>query len=265
MDFSMVSVFVVCFLASLLGPLCGIGGGVIIKPIVDAMGVMSVSTVSFLSSISVLVMSLSTLTQNALTHSSNIDSKKLLPIAIGSAVGGYAGKIVFNQMSTCFPNADLVGAVQAAVLIVLSVVVLIYTLNKSHIESMNLTSFITQAIIGFLAGACWSFLGIGGGPFNLAILVFFFAMDSKLAAQASLFIIAFSQTASLLYTLMSATLPEFEPLTLIGMCSMAILGSVVGRKLLKHMDGSAIDRLYVFALLLIIAICVYNFGRFALL
>ena len=60
MDFRFVAVFIVCFLASLLGPLCGIGGGVIIKPVVDAMGVMGVGTVSFLSSVSVLVMSLST-------------------------------------------------------------------------------------------------------------------------------------------------------------------------------------------------------------
>lgn len=260
-----VPVFIVCFLASLLGPLCGIGGGVIIKPIVDAMGVMSVSTVSFLSSISVLVMSLSTLLQNAASHQSGIDSKSLMPIAVGSAVGGFLGKVVFNQLSAVFPDADLVGAVQAAVLIVLSVLVLAYTLNKHRIESRKIKSPVAQALIGFAAGACWSFLGIGGGPFNLAILVFFFAMESKLAAQASLFIIAFSQTASLAYTLISGTLPDFAPVVLIGMCAMAILGSVVGRKLLKHMDGSAVDRLYVFAIVLIIVICVYNFVRFALL
>ncbi|MBM6815758.1 sulfite exporter TauE/SafE family protein [Olsenella uli] len=265
MSLQFVPVFVVCFLASLLGPLCGIGGGVIIKPIVDAMGVMSVSAVSFLSSVSVLVMSLSTLIQNAATHSSSIDSRRLVPIAAGSAVGGVCGKVVFNQLSAVFPDADLVGAVQAAVLIALSVLVLAYTLNKARIEGMRLESPAAQAVIGFLAGACWSFLGIGGGPFNLAILVFFFAMESKVAAQASLFIIAFSQSASLLYSLASGVMPEFEIAVLVGMCLMAVLGSVVGRKLLRHMDGSAVDRLYIFALLLIIVICAYNFVRFALL
>ena len=88
MDVRFVAVFIVCFLASLLGPLCGIGGGVIIKPVVDAMGVMGVGAVSFLSSVSVLVMSLSTLVQNACTRSSSIDSRSLMPIAVGSAVGG---------------------------------------------------------------------------------------------------------------------------------------------------------------------------------
>lgn len=40
MPLSYLAVFIVAFLASLLGPLCGIGGGVIIKPVVDAMNVM---------------------------------------------------------------------------------------------------------------------------------------------------------------------------------------------------------------------------------
>lgn len=262
---SYLPVFIVCFLASLLGPLCGIGGGVIIKPIVDAMNVMSVSAVSFLSSISVLVMSLSTLAQNAVTRQSSIDSRALMPIAVGSAVGGLVGKAVFNELSGLFPSSDFVGAVQAAILILLAVLVLVYTLNKRHIPGMRLQSAAAQAAIGFVAGACWSFLGIGGGPFNLAILAFFFAMESKLAAEASLFIIAFSQTAGLIYTLGSGTLPAFDSVVLIGMCAMAVLGSVVGRRLLKRVDSSAVDRLYIFALVLIIAICVYNFVRFAVL
>ena len=38
MPLSYLAVFIVAFLASLLGPLCGIGGGVIIKPVLDAFG-----------------------------------------------------------------------------------------------------------------------------------------------------------------------------------------------------------------------------------
>ena len=118
-----ILVFAVCFLASLLGPLCGIGGGVIIKPVVDAMNVMSVSTVSFLSSMSVLIMSLSTLAQNAASGQSDIDARAMSPIAVSSAVGGVIGKMLFNRLGSVFPDAELVGAVQAAVLIVLAVLV----------------------------------------------------------------------------------------------------------------------------------------------
>ena len=54
---SMVA-FLVSFLASTAGAICGIGGGVIIKPVLDLFQMASVSTISFLSGCTVLSMSL---------------------------------------------------------------------------------------------------------------------------------------------------------------------------------------------------------------
>ena len=51
-----IIVFAVCLAASVIGGICGIGGGVIIKPVLDAMGVMSVSALQFLSGLTVLGM-----------------------------------------------------------------------------------------------------------------------------------------------------------------------------------------------------------------
>ena len=48
---------IVSFLASVAGAVCGIGGGVIIKPTLDLFGLASVATVSFLSGCTVLSMS----------------------------------------------------------------------------------------------------------------------------------------------------------------------------------------------------------------
>ena len=47
----------ICLAASALGAICGIGGGVIIKPVLDSLGIYSVSTVNFLSGCTVLSMS----------------------------------------------------------------------------------------------------------------------------------------------------------------------------------------------------------------
>ena len=263
MTVAYLAVFAVCFLASLLGPLCGIGGGVIIKPVTDALGIMPVAAVSFLSSCSVLTMAVATLLQNAARRESSVDVRRLLPIACGSAAGGVVGKLLFNRASSAFPNPELVGAVQAIALIALAVLVLVYTLHKDRITSHRLERPASQACIGLLAGAAWAFLGIGGGPFNLAILAFFFSMDSKLAAQASLFIIAFSQTASLLYSVLMGGVPPLAPIALAGACAAAVAGSVVGRRCAKRMDARAVDRLYLLALLLIIAISLYNAARFS--
>lgn len=261
----------VTFLASLLGPLCGIGGGVIIKPVVDALGILPVAEVSFLSSMSVLTMSLATLGQDALARASRRGPaagedapsfRSLAPFALGSAAGGVAGKFAFGRIASALPDAELVGAVQAVTLICCAVLVLVYLSRRDRIEAPKLTGAAAKAVAGAAAGACWAFLGIGGGPFNVAILAFFFGMSSKPAARASLFIIACSQTASLAYLVATASVPAVSLAALGGMCAMAVAGSVVGRRLQARLDSAAVDRLYWASLLLIIAISAYNVVRF---
>ena len=47
----------VAFAACILGTICGMGGGIIIKPVLDATGVMAVSTITLLSGCTVIAMS----------------------------------------------------------------------------------------------------------------------------------------------------------------------------------------------------------------
>lgn len=253
---------IVCFGASLLGPICGIGGGVIIKPVVDAAGIMSVSEASFLSGVCVLTMSLATFAQDAAAHKPQPGLGPIAPIAVGSAAGGVCGKALFSGLMAAFSDQALVGAAQALVLISLTVITAAYTLLKARIRPLLIQDPVPRMSVGFLAGACWSFLGIGGGPFNLAILTFFFAMDTKEAARASLFIIACSQIASLAYSASSGGIPPVPAADLAGACAMAVLGSVAGHALAAHLDGRAVDRLYLCALAVICVICGGNAVKF---
>ena len=50
--------FLVCLAASGVGSIAGYGGGVIIKPVLDALHILPVSTISFLSGYTVLSMSI---------------------------------------------------------------------------------------------------------------------------------------------------------------------------------------------------------------
>ena len=52
-----ILVLLIAFGASIVGAICGIGGGVIIKPLLDAFGIASVAEISFLSGCTVLSMS----------------------------------------------------------------------------------------------------------------------------------------------------------------------------------------------------------------
>lgn len=53
-----VLVLLVSFFACTVGAICGIGGGIIIKPVLDATGVADVATINFLSGCTVLSMTL---------------------------------------------------------------------------------------------------------------------------------------------------------------------------------------------------------------
>ena len=46
----------VAFAACILGTICGMGGGIIIKPVLDDIGVMSVAEVNFISGCMVIDM-----------------------------------------------------------------------------------------------------------------------------------------------------------------------------------------------------------------
>ena len=254
---------VISFLASIIGAICGIGGGIIIKPVLDFFEVASVSTISFLSGCTVLSMSCYSVVKNFSSGDSTVDIRTGIPLSAGAVLGGIIGKQLFSAVKAMFSNPNTVGAVQALFLALLTVGTLIYTLCKSKIKTKKIDSFPLCLVIGFALGLLSSFLGIGGGPFNLVILFFFFSMDSKTAAQNSLFIILFSQAASIITTLLTHSVPEFEWLALIFMVAGGICGGMVGRKINKKLDNAAVDKLFITLMALVIMICVYNMSHYA--
>ena len=202
-----IIVFLVCFLSSIAGAICGIGGGVIIKPVLDALGVMSVSAVSFLSGCTVLSMTTYSVLKSKMSGESRIEKKTGFPLALGAAFGGVAGKWLFSLISSLSPDKDKVGAVQAACLFVVTLGTLLYTLYKDKIRTYQVTAPAVCVAIGLVLGILSSFLGIGGGPINLVVLFFFFSMSTKTAAENSLYIIFFSQIASLVSSLLTGSVP----------------------------------------------------------
>lgn len=123
--------------------------------------------------------------------------------------------------------------VQALCLALLTVGTLLYTINKKKIKTYHITRKSVCLLIGLVLGILSSFLGIGGGPFNLVILFFFFSMDTKTAAANSLYIILFSQATSLITTLLTHSVPQFEWQILLLMVCGGIGGGMVGRALNK--------------------------------
>lgn len=249
-------VFVICLCASTVGGVCGIGGGVVIKPLLDAIGIMSVSSVSFLSGLTVLAMSCISVYKSRGTH--ELDVKRSMPLGIGAAIGGVLGKQLFELVKQAAGADDLVGAVQAVVLGLMVLGTLLYVRNKARIRTRDVQSAAAGALIGLVLGVCSAFLGIGGGPMNLAVLYYFFSMDTKKAAVNSILVILLSQTASLAMSLLTNSVPAFDWLTLAAMVSAGAIGGFVSAKLHKRLSAKQTDVLFSWLLVLILLICVYN-------
>ena len=259
-------ILVVCYLVTLfacgIGTICGMGGGIIIKPVLDATGVMTVSTITFLSGCTVIAMTCWSVGKNLLHHESVIELKNTTFLAIGAALGGLAGKQIYNVVASMFPNPDTAGGVQAFLLFLATLATFIYTLRKDKIHSRQVESPAACILIGLLLGILGSFLGIGGGPFNVAVLYYFFSMQTKKATQNSLYIVLFSQAASTLKTVCFDGVPEFNGLMLIVMIGFGILGSEIGRRINKKINEKQATYLFEGAMILIMGINIYNILKF---
>lgn len=258
--------YILCFATALcaciIGKICGMGGGVIIKPVLDALGIMSVASINFLSGCTVLGMSCWSVGRSTLSGQSDIDWRVSTPLAIGAAVGGLLGKELFLCAAACFSNADMAGGLQAIILLVATLGTLLYTIYKDRIPMHHVRNGWACGVIGLALGTLGSFLGIGGGPFNMAVLYFYFAMSTKVAAQNSLYVILISQAAALVKTILSGNVPAVTWGVLVGMILCGILGSDVGGRMNQKLNEKKATWLFEASMILVMLINVYNIVKF---
>ena len=231
--------FPVSLIASIIGSICGVGGGVFMKPTLDALNVLPVNTITFLSTCTVISMAFYNVASSALSSKDNdnlIDWNLTTWLAIGSAIGGLLGKTIYSNIKNLSSNPEMVGGYQAIALFIAIFFTFTYALNKYNIKGMKLRNPLILIILGFILGTVSSFVGIGGGPINLAVLYFFFSMSTKTAAANSIYMILISQASSLMMTFISGNVPQgilsFD-ITLwammIGMILCGIYGGKIGK------------------------------------
>ena len=140
---------------------------------------------------------------------------------------------------------------------------LVYTIFKDKIKTRQIDHPVVCVVIGVVLGLLSSFLGIGGGPVNLVVLFYFFSMSTKTAAENSLYIIFFSQAASLISSIVTGSVPEFQIGVLVLMVVGGICGGICGRALNKKIEEKTVDRLFIGLMVLMILINIYNIFRLA--
>ena len=247
--------FLICLAATTVGGISGVGGGVIIKPVMDAVSGLDAATISFLSGCTVLAMTITSMLRSR-GGSVKVEKRRGTLLAVGAAVGGILGKELFELVRGA--GGAAVDISQQSMMILLTAGVFVYTLKKEGIKTRSVNNAAACLLIGFTLGLLSSFLGIGGGPINLAVLSFFFSMDSKTAALNSLYVILFSQAASFLNSIVRNTVPEFDWFVLAAMCVGGVLGGILGRSISARLTNRGVDRLFLGLMAVITLISCYN-------
>jgi len=239
------------FGASTIGSIAGIGGGVIIRPVMDVISPFSAQTISFLSGCTVLAMAVANYIRN-LKSEIKLDYRVSTFLGIGASIGGILGNQTFTRITY---NA---GLIQTVLLLLIIGFVLTYVLLKHKITTRKINSLAVCAIVGVGLGFISAFLGIGGGPLNIVVLYYFFSMGVKEAARNSLFIILIAHFTSLVTHIGAGTVPDFSALVLVLMCAGGIGGAMVGTIFSRRVKEDKVEKVFLYLLLALIVINVFN-------
>lgn len=246
--------------ATTVGSLTGMGGGVIIKPLMDVLGDYNVQTIGIISSITVFSMALVSVTKQ-IKAKTKISFETAIPLAIGSVIGGFIGERILSYIVDVLGINGIVTVIQNIVLSILIFCVFLYMKNKNRIKGKALKGVFSSLAVGVFLGICSSFLGIGGGPINVALIIYLFSVNTKTATVCSLITILFAQISKLATIALTTGFAEFDlsvaPVMIIG----AICGGFIGASLNKKCKEETVEKAFNCVQLLVLTITIFNVVR----
>ena len=246
----------IVLLATTVGAVSGIGGGVIIKPVLDAIGYHTIADIGFLSSCSVFAMALVS-SYKQIRQGVRFDYRVLLFASAGAVAGGFAGNTLFTLTGEALGEA-FTGVLQSSLLALMTALVFLYILLQKRVKGLKLKNPLAMAAAGLVLGTVSSFLGIGGGPFNVAVFMLFFGMDMKMSTVYSVAVIIFSQLSNLTTLFVNTGFQGYDAVFLVYMIPAAVLGGYIGARLNRKLSERAISVLFNLVLLFIIGLNLYN-------
>ncbi len=249
--------FLLALFATIIGSMTGMGGGVIIKPLMDVLGHYDVQTVGIVSSITVFSMATVSVGRQ-IKAKTQIPFKTAVPLAIGSIAGGIAGDKLLDSITEALNANSHAVIIQNCVLAVLILCVFVYMKNKNKIKGRQLQGIPVSLAVGLFLGCCSSFLGIGGGPINVAIIIYLFSYTTKTATVCSIITILFAQISKLITVGVTTGFSQFDlsiaPVMIIG----AVMGGFIGTYFNKKCSEKTVETAFNCVQILVLCITVYN-------
>jgi uncharacterized membrane protein YfcA len=186
----------------------------------------------------------------------NFDVRAALMFGAFAMVGAQLGALA---------AARLAGVIQLSLLAVVMVVAAIFMLRPRPGDAgvrapatgtgERLAAFAATAGVGLGVGVLTGLVGIGGGFLFVPALVLFGHLAVKTAIGTSLFVIAASTAAAYLGYRTQVRVPWD---VIIVFTSIALVGLVVGTRLVRRLSPQALRRLFAYFLFLMAAFILYQ-------
>ena len=246
--------------ATMIGAITGLGGGIIIKPAFDFVGIDTTSMISVYSTVAVFTMCLVSIYKRS-KQGFHVHKQIALGLAFGSIIGGKIGDVIFLQAVDSW-GSQAVSATQSVILFLLIGGIILFTINKERIRTLEVTNLVAIVTIGLTVGIISVYLGIGGGPLNIALLVYFFSMKAKDAAAYSILMIFFAQIIK-----MGTVIRDFEKynnvsLVILAIAIFAVLGGWIGTKIQSKLTHEAVEKLYLGLMGILVLMTAFNVFKF---
>ena len=230
--------FIISLFSTVIGAIVGIGGGLIIRPLLANIGVDK-SLASFTSSIVVLSMATVTLA-TFIMNGVKINVRKILLLGLGSIIGGFLGGTLLKYVNENFIDTAY---------IFMLILVLFSVVFRKKIPEINIKNPLAEIAIGVITGGLSGLFGIGGGPFQVTALIVFFGMDPREAAVDSIFITFLTTLSSLTKYTMNGYM-DFS--LALYMIPAAVLGGYAGGRINRKISSDKVALIFKISVLLII-------------
>ena len=249
--------FVIAVLTTGIGAVVGMGGGVIMKPLLDAVSGLDAVAVTAISSCAVFAMAAVNVARH-IRQKSPLPYAVAVPLSLASLLGGALGQLALEALAQTLRLGGCLGLVQNGLLCLLLLGTLVYTLDRDHLRSYAAKGLLPPLAAGLALGFLSAFLGIGGGPFNVAVLLLLFSLEIKEAALCSMLMILCAQSTKLLKAMASGSFPAVEPELLLAAVAGAVLGGWAGVWLHKKLSTRTTERCYLYVQAVVLGLTLWN-------
>ncbi len=233
------------FIAGLLGSIIGLGGGIIIVPVLTFLGFPPTVAVSN---------SLFAVFSNAVSSSLSYAKQKRIEYSIGIRLGLLS---IPGSVLGAFISAEITSTLFKILFACILISASIYIFSKRKIES-KVYNKSKQVLVfafsaSFFAGIISGLFGVGGGIIFVPVMVILMGMMMKNAAPTSQFILLFAASSGLITHIFLGN-PEYAQALFLAVG--AFVGGLVGARLSLEIKESGLK---ILIMIVMIAVAVKFF------